>query len=48
MDDQLLESHLRTIYGQHRAQQEAIGNLTRAQNAMIETLKLLNPGFAGM
>jgi hypothetical protein len=25
-----------------------IGNLTRAQNAMIETLKLLNPSFAGM
>jgi hypothetical protein len=47
MDDQLLKSHLRTIYSQLRSQQEAIGNLTRAQNAFHETLKLLNPSFAG-
>ena len=47
MDDQLLKSHLRALYIQIRSQQEAIGNLTRKQNALVETLKLLNPSFAG-
>jgi hypothetical protein len=47
MDDQELKSHLRRLYSQPRSQQEAIGNRTRAQNALHETLKLLNPSLAG-
>jgi hypothetical protein len=47
MDEQLLKSHLRTIYSQLRNQQESIGELMETQKAMLEALQSQLPEFEG-
>lgn len=47
MDEQLLKSHLLTIYSQLRDQQDSIGQLMETQKAMLETLQSQLPEFEG-